>query len=404
MRVFFIITLCFCWTRFSIADDRILFHAKINDHAVRLAFDTGAEYTTLFSRTAKRVNLKWTNPPANVKISPGKVPLGISEECRFVVGGTATQTRLRVFNPPAHLPLDVDGVLAWADVKQNILRIDPNTKMALALPSLPKDEGVWRKWNLRQNSRVLAIALPDAAEGGGTILIDTGSPTGVELSPSRWMDWCSKHKDRPLTLSASYTPSAGLKVYEKSWADKLALGQFTIGNVPVRQSSPGINLAVTDYEATLGLFALTRQDVIIDGKNSALYTRPISNPKKKYQYNRIAAVFVPKNMRSKHLVAHVVEGGPAYQAGIRSGDVLLKINDLNVTNWRTDPKVLPLSRFWERPAGTKLELSLQRDGNTFKVTVKLKEIFPQSILDNQVSAERSSGQPNAPADADKLRR
>ena len=75
-------------------------------------------------------------------------------------------------------------------------------------------------------------------------------------------------------------------------------------------------------------------------------------------------------------MAHVAEKSPAQKAGIRNGDILLKIGGLDVTKWRTDPKVLPLRRFWIRPAGTKLELSLTRDDKPLKATVELKDIFP----------------------------
>ena len=92
----------------------------------------------------------------------------------------------------------------------------------------------------------------------------------------------------------------------------------------------------------------------------------------------MGAVFVPQGDESDLLTAQVLPQSPAYQAGIRNGDVLLKIDDLDVTKWRTDPNVLPLSRFWKRPPGTKLKLSLSRNDKPFKTTVELKDIFPHS--------------------------
>ena len=377
MRVLLTIALCFFWARVSTAYDRLVINAKVNDQAVRLGFDTGAECSVLFGQVARRINLSWTDPPPNAKVAAGEVPMGVSEECRLTIGATATQFRFRIFDLPAYLARDIDGVLGWGDTMSNILRIDADAKKLSALQRLPRNIGLWTKWDLRDGVDILAIKLPNAAEQGGTICIDTGSHSGVELSAKRWKDWRHEHKEQQFTLEASYSPYGGLRVSEEFWADKLAFGQFSITNVPVSQSFSGIDLSVTNHQATLGLFALTRLDVIIDGENSALYTRPASNPKSKYQYNRIAAVFVPRNINSEQLVAHVVERGSAYEAGIRNGDVLVKIDDLDATNWRTDPKVLPLSRFWSRPAGTTLELSLLRDGKPFKAKVELREIFPQ---------------------------
>jgi predicted metalloprotease with PDZ domain len=63
-------------------------------------------------------------------------------------------------------------------------------------------------------------------------------------------------------------------------------------------------------------------------------------------HNRLGAVFVPIESQSDDLIAHVIAGGPAYDAGVRDGDVLLKIDKLDVTRWRTDPTILVVWESW----------------------------------------------------------
>jgi len=376
MHVLLILALCLCWTTLSVADDQLLIDAKVNDQAVRLIFDTGTEYTTLFGQTARRLNLKVTEPPPNPKLKAWQVALGVSEECRLTIGQSTIRARFGILNLPEYTRLKVDGVLAWADLRNNIFRILADTKELSVLKKLPENICQWTRWNIEQDSRFLEVKLPGTSEIDGTIFIDTGTPHGVELSAKRWKFWRAKLRERQYTLMASYTPGIGLKVYEERWADKLVLGQVSIMKGPVMPSPSVRELQFTNYEATLGLFALTRLDVIIDGKNSSIYIRPIQKPTSRYQHNRIGAVFVPRDIKSNHLVAHVAEKSSAQKAGIRNGDILLKIGGLDVTKWRTDPKVLPLRRFWIRPAGTKLELSLMRDDKPLKATVELKDIFP----------------------------
>ena len=138
----------------------------------------------------------------------------------------------------------------------------------------------------------------------------------------------------------------------------------------------------TKYEATLGFAALKRLDIIIDGKHGIAYLRSKTTLPLPYAHNRIGAIFVPQDMQSNDLVAHVVNGSPAYEAGIRNDDVLLKIGELDVTKWRTDSNVLPLSRFWESTARTKLELTLKRGDKIFKTTAILRNIVPPDAPKN----------------------
>ena len=71
-------------------------------------------------------------------------------------------------------------------------------------------------------------------------------------------------------------------------------------------------------------------DIVIDGRRGIAYLRP-KTPPLPYEYNHLSAVFVPHDLQSDDLVAHVIKDGPGYNVGIRDGDVLLKIGDLDCT-------------------------------------------------------------------------
>jgi hypothetical protein len=55
--------------------------------------------------------------------------------------------------------------------------------------------------------------------------------------------------------------------------------------------------------------------------------------------------------------------------------VLLKIDRLDVTQFRTQPGILPLTRFWCQPAATKLNLELRRGAEIFRTTVELRDLL-----------------------------
>ena len=59
-------------------------------------------------------------------------------------------------------------------------------------------------------------------------------------------------------------------------------------------------------------------------------------PGRAYNHNRIGAVFVPPDEHGDNLVAHVITNNPAYNSGIRNGDLLLKVAELTTTNSHTN--------------------------------------------------------------------
>jgi TPR repeat protein len=376
-------------------DDYLLIDVTVNGYPLILALDTGAENFFLFRKTAERLDLTVIDSPDDTEVAPGKVKPGHTEKCRLSIIDIdfEADTYFYVLDlPPDSGAPPVDGVIGWQNFKDNIIRIDGDMKRFKFIKKLPDDIVAWSKWAIYDDSSfaTLLIKVPDVTGQEGIVLIDTGNPYGISLNAQRWMDWRDNNEDRPYTLSASYTPAVGLKVHEERWADKLAIGDFRISDIPLRQNDAIWQQAIPNLQATLGLFSFSRLEVIIDGPGGYFYTRQRQNPKLKYQYNRAAAVFVPKNPTSQQLVGHVVEDGPAHQAGIRNGDILLKIDDLDVTKWHTDPNVFPMFRFWSRPAGTKLELSLMRDGKPIKAVVELKDIFPLKTYDSSSSQSQDA--------------
>jgi hypothetical protein len=180
-----------------------------------------------------------------------------------------------------------------------------------------------------------------------------------------------------MTVKAFATSAAGVLVEQEAWADEIQVGSLVLTEVPVRELDPREESPafMPDDAATLGLFALRRLDLVVDGANGLAYVRPAKGPAPAYPHNQLGAVFLPQDDQGDSLVAHVALATPAYVAGIRDHDILLKINDLDVTKWRTDPAVMPLRRFWEERAGTSYKLTLKRGEQEYQTTVVLKRIL-----------------------------
>ncbi|MGH7975757.1 MAG: hypothetical protein ACREC8_03750, partial [Limisphaerales bacterium] len=291
-----------------------------------------------------------------------------------------------VIDVPAYFKWSADGLLGWPAINNNIWLFDVEKDVVTNLLKMPKETIGWTKLLIKTNANFLDLEIP-TSDGKIVILaIDTGADVGIRLNPQKWREWKSSHPKQQITLDSYYTPSIGIVVKEESWSDKISIGQVVLTDVPIQEADENdVQLGTfpdAKYGATLGLAALKRLDIIIDGKHGVAYLRPKETRPLPYEHNRLGAVFVPKDLQSDDLIAHVIVGSPAYEARIRDGDFLLEIGGLDCTKWRTDPNVLPLSRFWNNPAGTKLELTLRRGDKIFKTTATLRNILPPDSAEN----------------------
>ncbi len=359
------------------AESRIWVPAKINGQAVKLAWDTGASTSVLFRETAARLGLRVTNPPPTTEVAPGTVPLGRTEKCKLTVWDHTEQTELAVVEWPAGTRTEAEGLLGWPALSENIIRFDATTREVELLDSVPKETGNWLGFNLRTNADILMLEVPARSDGLLGVAVDTGSECGASLDPAIWREWTNSHPRRARTLDAYLMPGAGLVVGEQTWADKVSLGRLTLTGIPLREANRAeMAFAGPRFGAVLGLAALRRMDLVVDGRKGVAYVRPVTTPPEPYSHNRIGAVFTPVNVqRDNDLVADVLNASPAYEAGIRTGDILQKIDNLDVTAWRSDPAVMPLSRFFEQTPGTRIKLTLKRGEKSYQATVLLRDLI-----------------------------
>jgi len=352
---------------------RITIAGTINDKPVTLGVDTGAEVSILWRKTAERLGLVVIKLDPTAPLAPGQVAMDLVADCTFKAGGATGKGPFSIFDLPAWLSKEVDGVIGWDRLRSHVLQLDIEGRVARLSDELPADLGGWAQWNLVPQASVLTFESP---AGGQTVKIgiDTGSPMGVQLGPERWRKWRAARADRPATMDASWCLADGLVVSEVLRVKEFSLGGLALRDVPVSEDTPSIDALFQHSDAVLGTFVFTRLKVVIDGKNGVLYTRPFASPSALYPYNHLGAVFVPKDPeKTDDLEAHVAAGSPAYRAGIRDGDILLRVGELDTTKWRTDPKILPLSRFWSQPAGTVLSLTIERGGERYEKVVTLEE-------------------------------
>src|SRR5690349_4386880 len=144
----------------SRSDERIWLDAQINGQPVRLAFDSGAEASVLFGKTAARLGLKFSAPPKNIRPRPGEWAPGITEKCKLTIQGQNMTTRFGVIELPRLVKIDVDGLIGWGAVRKSIVSIDAEGLKLTLLTNVPPEARSWTILPLtRHGPAILALRL-----------------------------------------------------------------------------------------------------------------------------------------------------------------------------------------------------------------------------------------------------
>jgi len=267
------------------ATPRVVFtELTINGQPVHMMLDTGAASTVLYAKTAKRVGLNFEVPKKDVAPGPFQIVTGMSEPARVTAGGQTFTTRLPVFALPAsshRLSPDTvtDGVIGWPEVRDNILVFDAAHHMVRSVAQLPEGTSGWLKLKVRPyTTLLLETPLPDGKTG--SIMVDTGAPQGVQLPLASWTATKADHPGSLVSMLHHTTFSIGAFDAETMRVNEIKLGALTLKNVPVEDmpqaEAAWLNKAAPNDELTgvIGLLALTRMDLVVDGKNGFAYMRP----------------------------------------------------------------------------------------------------------------------------------
>jgi hypothetical protein len=373
-------------------EDRPSVMVLVNDQPVQLTIDTCADKFALFSHAADRIDLKYRRPPLPPdpnQMKAGRVPLFRSEMCRVRMGNRDApalhikdvegRRRVPVLEVPSGLQsASLDGVIGWTNIFDSVLHLDWGQKTLESLPEIPPQTLRWNELPLYSppGPQVLALRVSGPRAPPRALYIDTGAPGGVQVASALWQEIVAQHPGLPMALDGYYTPAAGYVLQRTCWLKMLRLGDLELHDVPVSEM-PEATQRLPSCLATVGLYGLTRLELIVDGRHDRAYVRTKQEYPKRYDYNRAGVTFLPPDRQSSDLVAAVLEGGPAYEAGIRAGDRLRRVNGRDVTGWQTDPNIIrEQASPFTKPAGTKLTLTVQRDGRPMEVTVTLRELLP----------------------------
>jgi tetratricopeptide (TPR) repeat protein len=253
------------------ADSRVVLPgAAINGRPIRAILDTGSSFATFLNeKEAQRLGLRFQPTPLKATTAPVE---GLFDQARLTIGSENVTAQFAATSFPG-----MELALGWPAVRDNRLDFNGAARTLRVLAEVPVETAGWLKLKLSaKGGGRLFLEFPLADGTTGTIMVDTGDPDGVALPSAPWKQWRADHPQAPLALVDKLGVLGSWTVAE-SHAEKIALGPLTFTDVPVRNFGDG-EAGDDDAEAgsagIIGLGALERMEMVVDGKNSVAYLHP----------------------------------------------------------------------------------------------------------------------------------
>jgi hypothetical protein len=377
--------------------ERFWWNGQINGKPVRLVLDTGCPDLFLWRSAADRLGLKLA--PVDLESKhwvTGEFELSLPKwERHWGFSVTAHgPAKASVCEAPVGLR-DMDGCVGWPMFSRQITRFDALDDNFEFLGKVPKEVKAWSQFSIRTNVEVLVLDLPWGASQGG-LHIDSGLIVGdvVSLPAPLWNNWRDAHPNERGAIWLS-SRMGGLIPSKSARASLFSIGELTLTNV-VLQSVEECDWSseLKGCAAVIGFELLKRFDLVVDGGHAVAYMRPSHRWKpvtaELPSRNSVSAVFGPWRDQTNFFTACVMKGSPAFESGIRDGDILLEVDGQDVKQWLDNPGTrwssdLDLSGIQQTypstnsPPGAVVELTLRRRDQVFQVTVLRRGIGVASL-------------------------
>lgn len=209
------------------------------------------------------------------------------------------------------------------------------------------------------NLKAITVGTPDNALVGDVVLA-IGNPFGVGQTVTQGI------------ISATGRYGLGINTYENYLQTDAAINPGNSGGalIDAYGNLLGINTAILDktgYSVGIG-FAIPADTAVSALEDIVTHGQVVRGwlGVEAQQLSEAAAEKLQLNTRNGVIVTAIYNGGPAHKAGLRPGDIILRINELWVSDGR-----LSMNQVAARRPGDEVKVAILRQGKQQTVTATL---------------------------------
>ncbi|MGH7684877.1 MAG: aspartyl protease family protein, partial [Vulcanimicrobiaceae bacterium] len=357
---------------FTILANHLVIPVTIDGKPAHALFDTGGG-NSVDRQFADRLVLKVTSRGRAAGAGEATVPSAETRVRTLQFGSIVMHDQSFTILPLARSltngnDVQVDAIVGREILHRYVARIDYDAQTIAFTPSGEfKYEGSGESIPL-ENRHGAAVVRASIEGLGGTFQIDTGSSASLILTSPFVQAHGLRALDRPV---GNMIVGRGVGGYTR--ADIAAGKRFRIGNVVlddvlVELSSDRRGAFASRYiDGNIGNDVLRRMTLTLDEPHHVAYLERNSRTDVPTPPNR-AGLYAQNDDRDFFAVADVLADGPAYQAGLRTGDRIVAIDGTPSAGVTADD-------FWNLlhgPPGKTLSFTVDRDGKTRAVSVTLR--------------------------------
>lgn len=248
----------------------------------------------------------------------------------------------------------IHGVLGMDVLHHYVVQLDFEAQMVRFMESVPMECGT--RFPFTASNDLGGTLTFELADSRLEILIDTGSACEIDVHKSRWN---KLQKQGHLTrISEGQRTTAGGKVKSnEGLLDSIRLGQHSFEKVGIKDTS---------IFEKVGLKFLSRFLVTFDFPGQAVYLKPNRYFLKSRPFDASGMGLTLLN--NQIVVSSLRERSPAADIGIRTGDVILDVEDRKSEDWSLIDLRDALSVH-----GKMMPMTIQRAGQSLEISIELAD-------------------------------